>query len=173
MSEGLVSTYADLVALLQRDHVNFRTDPERSSVFIPTTGKDFDAVLVIRWQGGDLVQVIQPLPIEIPADRVGAMERATCRLNHALPWPGLDLSAPRIAYRLVLPIAPRAGLSPDEIQSGFRWAVRAAVRLTPTLRKVLAGELAPENVVEDLRAPAAPAAPPTPPAGPASPFSID
>lgn len=147
-----VSSYQDLVRLLAEDGVPHQTLPEEHSVYVPTEHKGREGVQLIRWQEGDrVVQFIQSMPIEVPPDRIAAVESAVTRLNHALSWSGLDLNhdTRSVAYRLFLPLVPRGSVYPEEIKTCFRVAVQTAANLVPTLQRIVSGELAPADVVAD------------------------
>ena len=95
---------------------------------------------------------------------------ALTRLNHALAIPGFDLNHEHglIAYRLYLPIYPRGSVRPNEVQAMFRLTVKTAADFFPTLRRIVAGEIKPEDVVDEAKRAweaAAAANAPTPPTG--------
>jgi hypothetical protein len=172
-----IASYADLLSLLNRDGVMHQADAESKSVRIPTKQPDkgIEGVQLIRWQDEDgVLQFIQSIPVNVSAENIAPLEAALAHLNHALPWPGLDLNHEYrlLAYRLALPILPRGSLEPMEIQSVFSLAVKTAADLTPTLRRIAAGELAPDGAVADvqreLAPPPAAKKPEPPPAAPSS-----
>jgi hypothetical protein len=148
-----VGSYDDLLDLLRRQGVLHQADGATRSARIPTEINGLQGVQLLRWQDTDGVLAhIQSMAVTIPAERLAAVEQAIARINHALPWPGLDLNhdARLVAYRLVLPMLP-GGIDPRAIQAYFRLAVRVAANLTPTLRRVAAGELEPAGAVADVR----------------------
>jgi hypothetical protein len=153
MSPDLVKSFADLLALLARDGVPHEPNPTARSVHIPTEHKGVAGVQLVRWQDADAVlQFIQSMSVEIPEDRVAAVASATLRLNHALAWPGLDLDedSRRLAFRVVLPLLPRGGVEPREIQTCFRIAVSAAADLGLVLQRVASGAMAPTDIVAEV-----------------------
>ncbi|MBL8636728.1 MAG: YbjN domain-containing protein [Myxococcales bacterium] len=173
-----IGNFADLVKLLEKDGVLHKTDLAEQTVQIPTQRGELDSVLLMRWQDSDgVVQFIQALPIEVPADKLLIVSDAVTRLNHALAIPGFDLNHQHglVAYRLYLPIYPRGSVRPNEVQAMFRLTVKTAADFFPTIRRIIAGEIQPEAIVDEAKkaweaaaaAAAQAAKPPTgsPPAG--------
>jgi hypothetical protein len=149
----LVASFDDLVALLARDRVPHEVDGQ--VVFVPTERNGIRAVLAMEWRAQEgLLQLASAIPLEVPAPRVAAVAAALARINHALPVPGLDFDLERraLAYRVVLPLAPRNAVEAGAIQSCFRLAIRVAAMLHPSLRLLVDGALAPDAVVADLAA---------------------
>ena len=168
-----IGNFPDLVKLLEKDGVLHKTDIPEQTVQIPTQRGELDSVLLMRWQESDgVIQFIQALPIEVPADRLPVLSDALTRLNHALAIPGFDLNHEHglVAYRLYLPIYPRGSVRPNEIQAMFRLTVKTAADFYPTIRRIIAGEVKPEKVVEEAKkaweAAAAAAQPPKPTGAP-------
>ena len=99
---------------------------------------------------------------------------AVTRLNHALAIPGFDLNHQHglVAYRLYLPIYPRGSIRPNEVQAMFRLTVKTAADFFPTIRRIIAGEIKPEDIVDEAKkaweAAAAAAQPAKPPETPPS-----
>lgn len=153
-SSQLVRSYADLLDLLRRDGVPHEANLETSEVVIPTQRGPLDAVLLIRWQAdAGVVQMIQPLTFEVPPERIPAMEVALCRLNPALVVAGFELAYERrrVGFRTTLPLQPRGGLLPDEIQTYFRITVKTAADFLPTLSRIASGIGKPQNVLSDAQ----------------------
>lgn len=150
----LVRTFSELLELLKRDGVPHEANPETSEVVIPTQRGPLDSVLLIRWQQeAGVVQLIQPLTFEVPVERLAAMESALCRLNPALVVAGFEIAYERrrVGFRTTLPLQPRGGILPDEIQTYFRITVKTAADFLPTLSRVAAGLGNPHNVLEDAQ----------------------
>jgi hypothetical protein len=80
------------------------------------------------------------------------MEAAVTRLNHALALPGFGLNhqTSTLYFRVTLPVAA-AGVSPQDLQSVFRAAVRTAFDMLPALRRVAEEGADPTMIVEDAR----------------------
>lgn len=150
----LVRSFADLLDLLKRDGVPHEVNVETSEVVIPTQRGPLDSVLLIRWQAdAGVVQMIQPLTFEVPAERLPAMESALCRLNPALVVAGFEIAYERrrVGFRTTLPLQPRGGLLPDEIQTCFRITVKTAADFLPTLSRIASGIGKPQNVLSDAQ----------------------
>ena len=166
-----IGNFLDLIKLLEKDGVLHKTDQAEQTVQIPTQRGELDSVLLMRWQESDgVIQFIQALPMEVPADKLDLASDALTRLNHALAIPGFDLNHQHglIAYRLYLPIYPRGAVKPNEVQAMFRLTVKTAADFFPTIRRILAGEIKPVDVVDEAKkaweaaaAAAQPAKPPT------------
>lgn len=157
MSENnqLVRSYSDLLDLLKRDGVPHEANPDDSELVIPTERGPLDSVLLIRWQqDAGVVQMIQPLTFEVPPERIAAMETALCRLNPALVVAGFEIAYERrrVGFRTTLPLQPRGGLLPEEIQTYFRIVVKTAADFLPTLGRIALGLGNPLSVLEDAQA---------------------
>ena len=150
--ERLIRSFQDLLDLLRRDNVMHQPDVAAGEVLLPTQRGQLDSVLMMRWQQEESVlQFIQPLAIEIPAERMPAMAAAVTRLNPALAIAGFELSYERrrIAFRTTLPLMPRGGLLPAEIQMYFRITVKTAADFLPTFGRVASGQAQPDSIVAD------------------------
>lgn len=171
-----ISSYSELLELLAREGVLHQARTEEKSVTIPTEKGSLDGMLLMRWQDSDgIIQFIQSMPLEIPADKLALVESAIARLNHALALPGFDLNHEYrlLTYRQVLPIYPRGYVHPAEIQAMFRVTVKTASDFLPTLARVLRGEGTLANIVADAQrdAEAAATAAAPPPAEAAEPVA--
>lgn len=148
-----VRSYGQLIELLRRDQVTHQLDPNEQVITIPTRRDHDEGVALLRWQDRDgVLQVIHTLPVTVPAERVAAMESAVTRLNHALALPGFGLNhqTGTLYFRVTLPVAA-AGVSPQDLQSVFRAAVRTAFDMLPALRRVAEEGADPTMIVEDAR----------------------
>lgn len=146
----VVRTFSDLLELLKTDGVPHQANVETSEVVIPTKKGVLDSVMLIRWQHeARTVQFIQPLPFEVPVERIPAMEAAICRLNPVLLLAGFELSyeTRHIGFRTTLPLEPRGGLCASEIQAYFRVTVKTAADFVRTLQRIADGEADPHDVL--------------------------
>ncbi len=178
-----ISSYDDLLRLLDQQGVAHQADASSKSVQIQTERKGISGVQLIRWQDEDgVLQFIQMMLSEIPDARIAAVESAIAHLNHAMAWPGLDLNHQyhMLAFRLVLPIMPRGSLAPQEIQAGFELALKSATDFYPTLKRVISGETATADALADAQrelsgnsSPAAAEKPSPPATPPPSVFRVD
>jgi putative sensory transduction regulator len=149
-----IASYEDLVRFIEREGVPHELERESRSVRIPTERKGIRGIQIIRWQDDDhVVQFIQSMLRDIPAERLPALADAVARLNHALAWLGLDLDRARrlLAFRLTVPLLARDSVDPREIQSGFRVAANVGASLTPFVADLVAGDLAPDAIVGAVR----------------------
>jgi hypothetical protein len=150
--EAQLTCFADLLALLARDQVPHQVGPEEQTVYVPTSSAAGDGMQLMRWQAGDgILSLVQSTPVEVPPERLGAVEGAVARLNHALPWPGIDLDHERgrVTLRRVLPLAP--GVDAEAVRAAFRSGVACAAALQPTLRRVASGALAASDALADAQ----------------------
>ncbi len=150
---AMLATYQDMLDLLNQDSVLLKADNARMSVTIPTKRKDLDGVMIIRWQQKDgVVQFIQTMPIDVPEDRVAAVESAMVRLNHAMAVPGFGLDhTNRMPYfRLVIPFQPRGFMQDNELRAYFQVTLKQAAEFYAPLKKVAAGA-DPVAVVDEIR----------------------
>lgn len=166
-ADRFVTTYGELLALLNHDGVPHQANITTKEVVIPTQKGALDSVLLIRFQEEQgVLQFIQLLTLEVPPERIPAVESALARLNAVLVVAGFELSheTRRLAYRATLPLFPRGGLLSSEIQAYFRMAVKTASDFLPTFARIAEGQAGPETVVDeakrDMRPEGAPAAPP-------------
>lgn len=160
---GLVGSFRALVTMLEQQSVPHQVDGAAESVYIPTRRDQIEAVQVLSWRDQEgVLQLVQGIPLEVSDDKIAAVESGIARLNHAMPVPGLDLNhaSRALSYRVVLPLHPRGSLEPREIQACFRLAVRIGADLLPSLRRLVAGEIAPGQIVEDVKRTLAQKAPP-------------
>lgn len=152
--EHLVSSFQDLLDLLRRDNVMHQPNVAAGEVLIPTQRGQLDSVLMMRWQDEEgVLQFVQPLSVEIPAERMAAIAQAVTRLNPALAIAGFELSYERrrLAFRTTLPLMPRGGLLPAEIQTYFRITVKTAADFVPTFGRIASGHSAPETIIADAQ----------------------
>ena len=75
-----IASYSDLLDLLAREGVLHQARTEEKSVTVPTEKGTLDGMLLMRWQDSDgIIQFIQSLPLEIPADKIPLIESAIRR----------------------------------------------------------------------------------------------
>jgi len=149
-----ITSYQDLWTLLKQQNVMHEAEPATKSMLLPTVWNAIEGVQVIRWQDQDnVIQFIQSMPLEIPDLYISAVESAIARLNHSMALPGLDLNHQGhiVAYRMALPLLPRGFVLPEEVQTCFRIALQTATGLVPTLRRLLAGDIEPFEVIADAQ----------------------
>ena len=57
-----------------------------------------------------------------------------------------------VGFRTTLPLQPRGGVLPEEIQTYFRITVKTAADFLPTLSRIATGLGSPHNVLTDAQA---------------------
>ncbi len=135
----LLTTFDEMVAALERAGVPHQAVTDKKTVRIATNYRGLAGVMLIRWQDREgVLQYVQPLPIEIPKNRVAAMETAMVRLNHTISLPGfgLDHSNRQAYYRFVAHLQPRGGLDETELKLYFQLTITQAAGFMPPLKEV-------------------------------------
>lgn len=152
-----ISTFDELTSLLHGDGVAFQADAAREHIEIPVTLGTRTTALHIQWHAdGNLVQLVHPLPFEVPTDRMSAVESAIVRLNHAIAVPGFGMNhASRFAYyRLVAARDAGGALDADEMRRLCHVAASTARDYGHLLLAVaLEGENAEEALVQAIAVP--------------------
>src|SRR5262245_40693694 len=88
----MLTTFLEMVMFLDRQATPMRVEPEKERVVVSTAGRGLPGEMAILWdQQHMLVQCLYPLPFQIPAERMSAMDEAVTRINHALALPGLGV----------------------------------------------------------------------------------
>ena len=150
MATDRVSSYDDLLRLLQDDGVLHQADRATRTVRIPTERGAFRGQLLMRWLDHEgVLQLIQSLPFGVSTTRAVAYLDAQNLLNHALVLSGFELHPARRVpyYRRTLQLAPRSWLLADEVRWWFGVTVRVAAELCPHLQAVAEGALQPAGLL--------------------------
>jgi hypothetical protein len=150
-----IANFQDLLEVFVRDNVPHRADPEQQRVALPTKHGSLQGELLILWDArSSLLQCIQPLPFEVPQDRIGAAESAIARINHALMLPGFGLNhvSRLLYYRLSVPRRDDGTLSVLDLQRLISTTVHTAADFyIPLLGICLEGK-PPEQVMAEAAA---------------------
>lgn len=149
----LLERFADLLDLLRRDGVRHQPLKGESAVAVPTRLGELEGMLLIRWQADEgVVQLLQSIPLVVPAERVGALEEAILRINHALVVPGLgyDHDTRALYMRVLMPVYPGDGVPVASLRACFRVAVQTASHVLPGLRRVVVDGVQPRLAVTGL-----------------------
>ena len=115
----VIATFDELTGLLREDGVVFQADAASERIEIPVSLGSRTTALHIDWHSqGNLVQLVHPLPFQVPTERMSAVESAIVRLNHAIAVPGFGMNhASRFAYyRLVASRDAAGALDADEVR---------------------------------------------------------
>ena len=135
-----VWSYADLCEYLVEEEVAHLRDDGACVVEIPTAHGALP--LLLRWEWHrPLVQIVQPIAIDVPVDRLAAIELTLARLNHAAPAPGyaVDLDRRFAYYRVVVERTPDQRVPVGVLNR----AMLAAVAGAATARGLIATLTAP------------------------------
>jgi len=135
-----VSSYAELLQLLSVLQAPHRADPALQTIDL-LTATDLPGPLHVRWEKHlPLVQLLQPVVVNVPAARVRDIEAAVVRINNAAVFSGLgfDHAMRRVYYRIT-GVVLLDGLRVDLLQAYLQGAVANATELRPSLLKVVDG----------------------------------
>jgi hypothetical protein len=149
-----IAGFADLVQMLKDGNVSHKVDAKTKSVALGVRSGDLEGVMLIIWRDNDgLVQFVQTMPFEIPADRMQAMEGAVTRANHAVSFAGfgLDHKQRKMYFRMSVPYQPRGALQAREVQAYLTGTLQQAATFYLPFRRVALEGASPEGVVEDAR----------------------
>jgi hypothetical protein len=136
-----VRSYAELVQLLETTHTAHRANPAQQTVDLIVPSADLPGPTHVRWEKGlPLVQLIQPIVVDVPAARVRDVELAVLRLNNAILFPGLAFDhVSRCAYFRITAVVLLDGIRLDLLQAYFQGVVLNARELRGPLLKVVEG----------------------------------
>ncbi len=135
-----VKTFQELVESIRAGNVGFEADATRQVIELDTD-PELPGRMYIRWETHfPLVQLVQPILRNIPADRTSEVESAICRLNSLAMFPGLgfDYQNALVYFRIVTPIMVD-GVRVDMLQAFVAGAVRNGKMLLPALVQVVGG----------------------------------
>lgn len=148
----MLKSFDDLVSALDRAQIPHTADPSSQTVEVPAGAAGPGLVLLIRWlPRQELIQLMMPFPVVVPAARVPAALDAINRINHALVMPGLCMDPRRnlVFYRLVVPRRlPEGGVTEAELRAAMQTAVKTAKDFVETLREVAEEGLAAEAALD-------------------------
>jgi hypothetical protein len=151
---ALVKGYDDLVNLLKQENVKHKADATAKAVALGVRSGDLEAPMLIRWQESDgLVQFVQTMPFEIPAERIAAMENAITRVNHALAFAGfgMDHRKRTMYFRMSVPFQPRGALEAREVSAYMQGTIQQAATFYLPFKRVALEGASPEGVLEDAK----------------------
>src|SRR5215218_209701 len=84
-----IASFDDFIALAVKDGIPHVVDRESQVVQIPTKSGLLEGFLFVRWEKTlPYCQAIHPMIMEVPPERVAAVENALGRINHAVALPG-------------------------------------------------------------------------------------
>jgi len=145
-----IDSYAALVQMLTKDNIQFEPDDNSQLVVCPTSKEGVESAIVIRFALEDgVVHFVAIMPLEVPADRLPAVESAMIRMNHGYPVPGLGFNhdTGTMYFRLTAPVLPRGFLDEAEVKEYFGYTINQTIALMPTMRAIINGDVEPKNVM--------------------------
>jgi len=146
----LLHSFAELKDFLKGRDIPIAFDDARQAVEIPTYIRSEAHSAVILWDPrAILLQVIQPLHVEVPLEYEGRIADAITRINHQLVLPGFGYDHERHAvyFRWVVPREADGSLSEDALDRAIRTVLQSARDFLPGLRAVAAGQTPAAEVV--------------------------
>ena len=146
----MLGSFQDLKALFVSRDVPIVTDEARQAVEIPTYIRGEGHRAVLLWDPrATLLLVIQPLAVEVPLDREGAMTDALARVNHALVLPGFGYDHDRHAvyFRWVVPRESEGGMREAAVDQAIATVLQSCREFLPGLRAVASAQISPDQVV--------------------------
>ena len=150
-SSELVTSFQTLVDTLKADGAPHKVPDGKPIVLIPTAQAPIDGVMAIRWSAQEgIVHFMQSMGITIAPERLVAAYEAIGRLNHGLPVGGLGIvsESNEVYFRMTVPIAPRGGLTAEEIRAYFRFALRQAAETHPVMKALEEGKVDAADVIK-------------------------
>lgn len=149
----LLTSYQDVLEVLTKDSVLHQPNNKKQSIRIPTTRKDVNATMVIRWQTNEgVISFVQSMPMEVPEERVKSLETVMMRLNHMLAIPGFAINHENRLpyYRLVIPLHPRGGIQDNEFRLYLQLTLKHATTFFGPLKQVAEEGADPVEVVNKI-----------------------
>ena len=149
MPASRIASFVDVLGLANEDHVPHSVDADAQVALFPTRIGGFDGSLLVRWEKQlPYCQLIHSILVEVPEERVPAIERAIARINHAVALPGFGFDHEHrwIYFRLCLPVEPD-GVSADFFRQMLHACVVNAGDFVAPLRDVVFGA-SPDGVVQ-------------------------
>ncbi len=153
MDSKVVSTFAELVELLQSENVPCQGDEANQVVSFAVKNGPLDSEMIIRWEKQLLLaQFVVAFPYKIPPQNIQLAEHAVALCNHRLVMPafGIDHDNRLLYYRVVVPRGDDGGLSYDHLFRLVSTTIDTMIDFYELLgRAILQGE-AVEPLLEEL-----------------------
>jgi hypothetical protein len=102
-----LTSFSDLIAFLDDAKLPHHADASQQVVEVPTSSGPLKGSVYIRWERQlPYVQVIHPMVLDVPAERLGDVEHAICKANGTVPLPGFGFEYGKrfIYFRLCVPM---------------------------------------------------------------------
>lgn len=150
MTPPQLRTVQDFIALLAQSNLKHSFDTQTQVITLYKSTPPLQGPLTLRWEKAmPFIQVIQPMVLGLPEDRIAALESAISRLNHVSTVPGLGLDHTNrfLYFRYTIRIDATDGIRADKLDEVMDGAVMNAVEFYRPLHAVIQGE-SPDKVVE-------------------------
>jgi hypothetical protein len=102
-----LAKFSDLLAFLEEAKLPNKADAQSQVVEVPTSSGPLKGSVYIRWEKQlPYVQIIHPMVLNVPPERLADVEHAICRANLTLPQPGFGFEYERsfIYFRVCVPV---------------------------------------------------------------------
>jgi hypothetical protein len=153
MESKLVSTFADLVALLESENVPCQGDAATQVVTFPVKNGPLDSEMIIRWEKQLLLaQFAVAFPYKIPPQHMALTEHALALINHRLIMPafGVDHDNRLLYYRVVVPRTDDGALSYDHLFRLVSTTIDTMIDFYELLGQVVLQGAAVEPLLDEL-----------------------
>jgi hypothetical protein len=136
-----IRSYAELVQMLVEAGVAHDADPGRQTVDVPPDTSDLPGPTHLRWEKRHpFLQLIQPIVLGVPRERVRDIETAVVRLNNVSLHPGIEFDhGTSTVYHRVTAVVLVDGIRLDLIQAYLQGLLIKARQLRPTFLQIVGG----------------------------------
>ena len=153
MEHKMVSTFAELMALLEAENVPCQGDAAMQVVTFPVKNGPLDSEMIIRWEKQLLLaQFAVAFPYKIPPQHLALCEHAVALVNHRLIMPafGIDHDNRLLYYRVVVPRTDDGALSYDHLFRLVSTTIDTMIDFYELLGRVILQGEAVEPLLEEL-----------------------
>ncbi len=133
-----ISSFADLLTLLDEQGTPYRKDADKQTVELPAPAGS----LVIRWEKRlPYVQIIQVMVWNVPPERRAEVEHAICRANNTIALPGFGFECDKgfVYMRLCVPMYEE-GMLAQSFRRLIASVMSNARQFTVPFQRVVEGE---------------------------------
>lgn len=109
-----IKGFDDLITLFANNNIPHRVDRDSHVVEVATNLGAQQGVLYLRWDKTlPYLQLIHPMVVNVPADRIAEVEHAIVKTNNVIALPGFGYQPERsfVYFRLCVPVYPDEGVS--------------------------------------------------------------
>jgi hypothetical protein len=136
-----LASFEDLLAFLDEAKLPHKADAGTQLVEVPTSSGPLRGSVYIRWERQlPYVQVIHPMVLDVPPERLADVERAICRANGGIALPGFGFEYEKrfIYFRLCVPVYEE-GMLTASFQRQVLGVIHNARDFLVPFREVVAG----------------------------------